>query len=90
MTGNNYIGRDTNMVHMLGGNMGAITLTKNPHLNERPKQIDICHHFVRDIAKNGCHQVSYLPPADMVADRMTKPLQLVAFEQFKNQLGIVG
>jgi hypothetical protein len=90
MRRNNYIGRDTNMVHMLGDNMGAIALMKNPHLNERSKHIDICYHFVFDLARNGHLQVSYVPTADMVADGMTKPLQRVAFERFKNQLGIVG
>jgi hypothetical protein len=78
------------MVHMLGDNMGAIALTKNPHLNERSKHIDICHHYVRDLARNGRLQVTYVPTADMVADGMTKPLQRVVFERFKNQLGIVG
>jgi hypothetical protein len=90
MRHNKYIGPDTNMVHMLGDNMGAIALTKNPHLNERSKHIDICYHFVRDLARNARLQVSYVPTADMVADGMTKPLQRVAFERFKNQLGIVS
>jgi hypothetical protein len=31
----------------------------------------------------------YVPTADLVADGMTKPLQRVAFERFKNQLGVV-
>jgi hypothetical protein len=34
---NKYIGPDANMVRMLGDNMGAIALTKNPHLNDRLK-----------------------------------------------------
>jgi hypothetical protein len=67
------------MVHMLGDNMGAIALTKNPYLNEQLKYIDIYYHFVRDLARNGCLQVSYVPTADMVADGMTKPLQRIAF-----------
>jgi hypothetical protein len=90
MRHNKYIGPDTNMVHMLGDTIGAIALTKNLHSNERSKHIDICYHFVCNLARNGRLQVSYLPTADMVADGMTKPLQHIAFERFKNQLGIVG
>jgi hypothetical protein len=90
MRRNKYIGPDTNMVHMLSDNMGAIALTKNPHLNKRSKQIDICHNYMRDLARNRHLQVTYIPTADMVADGMTKPLQRVAFERFKNQLGIVA
>jgi hypothetical protein len=75
---------------MLGDHMGAIALTNNPHLNERSKHINMCYHFVHDLARNGRHQVSYVPTADMVADGITKPLQCFAFERFKNQLGIVS
>jgi hypothetical protein len=90
MRPNKYIDPDANIVHMLGDNMGAIALTKNPHLNDRSKYIDICHHFVRDLERNRRLQVSYVPTADMVADGMTKPLQRIAFERFKDQLGIVS
>jgi hypothetical protein len=84
-----YIGKDTNKVQMLGDNQGAIALTKNPHLHERSKHIDVCYHFVRDLAEQGKLDVAYVPTADMVADGMTKPLQRVAFERFKNQLGVI-
>ncbi|KAF7570398.1 hypothetical protein PtrM4_104000 [Pyrenophora tritici-repentis] len=46
-----YIGKDTNKVQMLGDNQGAIALTKNPHLHERSKHIDVCYHFIRDLAE---------------------------------------
>jgi hypothetical protein len=88
MRRNNYTSHNTNIVHMIGDNMGAIELTKNPHLNERSKHINI-YHFVRDRARNRHLQVSYVPTANIVADEMTKPLQCVAFERFKNQLRIV-
>ncbi|KAI1678126.1 Retrotran-gag-2 domain containing protein [Pyrenophora tritici-repentis] len=84
-----YIGKDTNKVQMLGDNQGAIALTKNPHLHERSKHIDVCYHYVRDLAEQGKLDVAYVPTAEMVADGMTKPLQRVAFERFKNQLGPV-
>jgi hypothetical protein len=90
MRRNKYIDLDTNMIHMLSDNMGAIALMKNPHLNEKSKHIDICYHYVHDLTRNGCLQVIYIPTVDMVADRMTKPLQHVAFERFKNQLSIVA
>jgi hypothetical protein len=90
MKRNKNIGPDTNMVYMLGDNMGAIALTKNLHLNEQSKHIDIYYHFMCDLARNGRLRVSYVPTTDMVADGMTKPLQRVAFERFKDQLGIMG
>jgi len=83
-----YIGKNPNTVQMLGDNQGAIALVKNPHLHERSKHIDICYHYIRDLAEQGKLSVTYIPTFDMVADGMTKPLQRVAFERFKGQLGV--
>ncbi|CZS94184.1 uncharacterized protein RAG0_04240 [Rhynchosporium agropyri] len=72
-----------------GDNQGAIALTKNAYLNERSKHIDIAYHFVRDLAERGRLKVDYIPTDEMVADGMTKPLDRVAFEKFKRQMGLV-
>ena len=50
--------------------------------------MDICYHFIRDLAEKGELRVDYIPTAEMVADGMTKPLARVAFERFKNQMGL--
>jgi hypothetical protein len=84
-----YIGRNPRLVQMLGDNQGAIALTENAHLNERSKHVDICYHFIRDLAEKGDLRVDYIPTAEMVADGMTKPLARVAFERFKGQMGLV-
>lgn len=75
---------------MLGDNQGALALTKNPHLHERSKHIDICYHFIRDLTEKGLVSTSYVNTTDMIADGMTKPCQRVAFERFKKQLGLVA
>ena len=51
--------------------------------------MDICYHFIRDLAKKGDLKVDYIPTAEIVVDGMTKPLARVAFERFKGQLGLV-
>ena len=76
-------------VQMYGDNQGALALVKNPHLHERSKHIDICYHYVRDLAEKFKLQITYVPTAEMIADGMTKPLLRVAFERFKAQLGVV-
>jgi hypothetical protein len=85
-----YIGPDTNIVYPLSDNFRAIALSNNLDLNERSKHIDICHHYVHDLARNGSRQVLYVPIADIVAHGMIKPLQRIDFERFKDQLGIVS
>lgn len=84
-----YIGKDPSLVQMLGDNQGALALVKDPRLHERSKHIDICYHYIRDLAEQGKVAVTYIPTADMVADGMTKPLARIAFERFKSQLGVL-
>jgi hypothetical protein len=81
-----------NLVEMRGDNQGALALVKNPHLHERSKHIDIRYHFIRDLAEKGKLNVEFISTTsqEMVADGMTKPLQRVAFERFKAQLGVVN
>jgi hypothetical protein len=55
---------------MVGDNQGAIALTKNPHLHERSKHIEVCYNFVRDLAEQGRLDVAYVLTADIVADGM--------------------
>ncbi len=74
---------------MLGDNQGAIILTKNTHLNERSKHVDICYYFIRDLAKKGDLRVDYIPTAEIVADGITKLLARIVFERFKVQIGLV-
>ena len=74
---------------MFGDNEGALALVKNPHMHERSKHIDISYHFVRDLAEKRRLQITYIPTTEMVADGMTKPLQRVAFQKFKAQMGLV-
>ena len=69
---------------MFGDNQGAIALTKNPHITERSKHIDVCYHFIRDLAERERLEIIYILTNRMVADGITKPLARVAFERFKN------
>ncbi|KAI0995187.1 hypothetical protein K3495_g12995 [Podosphaera aphanis] len=76
-------------VQMYGDNQGALALVKNPQLHERSKHIDIFYHFIRDLAEKRRLVIDYIPTDEMAADGMTKPLQRIAFERFKGQLGLV-
>jgi hypothetical protein len=84
------IGEDVKTVQMLADNQGAIALAKNPHLHERSRHIDICHHYVRDLVQRGRVKIKYIPTAEMVADGFTKPLERTAFDKFKDQLGMLS
>ena len=83
-----YISENKKTVLMYGDNQGAIALTKNPHLHERSKHIDVCYHYVRDLAEKQRLEITYIPTIEMAADGLTKPLQRVAFERWKKILGL--
>ncbi|KHJ33851.1 putative effector [Erysiphe necator] len=83
-----YIGSNSKTVDMRGDIQGAIALVKNPQLHERSKHIDVCYHHIRDLSEKGKLKIEYIPTADIPADGLTKPLTRIAFERFKNQLGI--
>ncbi|KAI1006420.1 hypothetical protein K3495_g1801 [Podosphaera aphanis] len=84
-----YIGKNPDRVQMYGDNQGALALVKNPHLHERSKHIDVCFHYIRDLAEKGRLVVDYIPTAEMIADGLTKPLMRVNFQKFKRLLGLI-
>ncbi|KAI1000824.1 hypothetical protein K3495_g7377 [Podosphaera aphanis] len=45
----NYVAWNHQTLQACGDNQGAIAVTKNPHLIDRSKHIDISYHFVRDL-----------------------------------------
>ena len=75
---------------MFSDNQGAIALIKNPYITEQLKHINVCYYFIRDLVKRERLEITYIPTDRIVADGMTKPLACVAFERFKNQMGIVN
>jgi len=83
-----YIGKNKTTVDMRGDNQGALALVKNPHLHERSKHIDVCHHYIRDLAEKKRLEIEYVPTAEMPADGFTKPLARIAFGRFRGQLGV--
>jgi hypothetical protein len=74
---------------MLGDNQGALVLTENPYFYERSKYIDIIYYYIRDLVEKEKVFVEYIPIDCMTINRIIKPLQQIAFERFKELIGIV-
>jgi hypothetical protein len=83
-----YVGNDLYTTQIKGDNQGALALVKNPHLHEQSKHIDVQYHYIQDLEARKRIVVSYIPTANMVADRMTKPLEQIAFQRFKDLIGM--
>ena len=84
-----FILENNNTVNVLSDNQGAIALTKNPHLHEKSKHIDICYHFIRDLIDKGDININYINTVEMVADGLTKPLAQVSYERWVKMLGMI-
>lgn len=69
-------------------NTSTIKLSKNPVLHGRSKHIRVRFHFLRDLTKDGVVELVFCGTQDQLADLMTKPLKLDAFEKFRKKLGM--
>jgi hypothetical protein len=83
-----YIRNDLYVAQIKGDNQGALALVKNPHLHKQSKHIDIQYHYIRDLEAWKRIAVSYVLTTDIVADRMTKPLDRIAFQRFRDLMGM--
>ena len=63
-------------------NKGAILPTANPEFHQRTKHIKVRHHLIRE--KVECNEISITNRSEenMVADRLTKPLDPKPFKAF--------
>jgi hypothetical protein len=55
-------------------NQVVLRLIEDNNYHARTKHIDICYHFIRQVAQLGILSLSYCPTDDMAADILTKPL----------------
>ena len=69
-------------------NQGSIALAKNPVFHDHSKHINIQHHFIHDLIKEGRIHLNYVPTNDVVADLLTKALPHPAHGLFSKAIGL--
>ena len=69
-------------------NQSCICIAKNPQFHGRTKHIRIKYHFVRDQVKENNIEIKYCNTEDIVADMLTKGLNVEKFINFRNMLGL--
>ena len=69
-------------------NSSTIKLSKNPIMHGRSKHIDVRFHLLRDLSNEGIIDLIYCKSEEQIADIMTKPLELSAFQKLRNLLGV--
>lgn len=69
-------------------NSSTIKLSKNHVMHGRSKHIDVRFHFLRELVKGGTIELLHCGTKEQIADVMTKPLKLDAFQELRSQMGI--
>lgn len=69
-------------------NQGAVFLCNEASVNNRSKHIDIRHHFIRELTREGKITVSHVSTTDMPADALTKPVGHIILFKSYDQLGL--
>jgi hypothetical protein len=67
-------------------NGSALTVIKNPVIEDRRKHIDVIHNHVREREAAGYVNFSWIPSRENVADVFTKALPRPAFQKFRASL----
>ena len=70
-------------------NQCCIYMIENPVFHDKSKHIEVRYHFIRDMVQKGAIKLKYVPTEEQVADVLTKPLDRVKFEYFRDKLGVV-
>eukprot|EP00253_Pinus_taeda_P036705 PITA_36705 len=69
-------------------NTNAISISKNPVMHSKTKDILIKYHFVREQVAEMNIKVEYIGTKEQIADIFTKPLLCEIFEYLRQKLGI--
>ena len=64
-------------------NTSVISISKNPDLHSRTKDIDIRHHFIHDLVENKVVSLEYVLTEGQITDILTKPLNVFRFESLR-------
>lgn len=80
---------DSDPTILQSDNLGAIHLSSKSIFHGRTKHIEIQHHWIREIVKQGDIKLQHCPTEEMVADLLTKPLGKRQFLKLRSKLGMI-
>ena len=69
-------------------NFSAIKILKNCVPHSCTKQIEICHHFIKDLVEENVVSLEFVSTKYQLIDILTKPLDSLRFKFLRKSLGI--
>ncbi|XP_042757982.1 secreted RxLR effector protein 161-like [Lactuca sativa] len=79
---------NTGTVEVMCDNCSTIKLSKNPIMHRRTKYIDVRFHYIRELVNKDIIRLNFCGTKEQLADMMTKPLSLAAFEFIREEIGV--
>ena len=71
-------------------NTSAINISKNPIQHSQTKHIEIQHHFIQELEKDGTFTLEFIHTNDQKANLFTKPLDSKWFEFLCQKIGVIS
>eukprot|EP00171_Calliarthron_tuberculosum_P019463 IDg19463t1 len=69
-------------------NLAAQSWAEQASSMRKAKHIEVRHHFVRHCVQGGAVKLEHISSSENIADGFTKPLDRVAFERFRQKIGV--
>ena len=69
-------------------NQSYIKIFENPVFPDKSKHIEMKYHFIRNMVQKGMVKLQYVSTKEQIADVMTKPLSVMKFRNFQDNLGM--
>eukprot|EP00253_Pinus_taeda_P024646 PITA_24646 len=76
-------------ISIICDNTSVISISKNPIMHSKSKNIPIKYHFLREQVLEQKVKLEYVPSKEQVVDIFTKPLPRETFEYLRQKLGVV-
>ena len=71
-------------------NTNAIDISKNPIQHSQTKHMEIRHHFIQELVKDGTLTLEFIHTDGQMADLFTKPLDSKRFEFLRQTIGVIS
>ena len=66
-----------------------MNFSKNLVFHDKWKHIEIKYHYIRDMVQRGAVKLQYVLTEEHIADILTKPLDRVKFDYFREKIGVL-
>ena len=64
-------------------------MSKKSMFHDKSKHIEIKYHYIRNMVQRRAVKLQYVATNEHIADVLTKPLDRVKFEYFREKLGVL-